>query len=204
MASGIADLYESDRSDLIWEPAHFDLFRPHASTEVQEGIELAACTGLRRGDLVHLPWNAVGDHAIIWRTSKSKKKARITIPLLPEAKTLMARIRARHAAEMETKRPARRKELPDTVLSNSRWQPWQPGGFGSRFNDAKQASGLDRNLHDLRGTFVTRCCLAGLTDDEIAKIVGWTTKDVATIREKYVSDARVVIAIGERLAKGSV
>ena len=37
-------------------------------------------------------------------------------------------------------------------------------------------------------------------DDEIARIVGWAMKDVATIREKYVNDARVVIAIAERIA----
>ena len=198
--TGIDQLYESDRSDLIWEARHLDLFRPAASVEVQEGVELAACTGLRRGDLVRLPWTAIGEHAIIWKTGKSKGRTQITIPLLPETKALLARIKARHAAEMAAQRPNRRKDLPATVLSNSRWQPWEPGGFGSRFNDAKRDSGLDRNLHDLRGTFVTRLCLAGLTDEEIAKIVGWGTKDVAAIREKYVNDARVVIAIGERIA----
>lgn len=198
--SGMGNLYESDRSDLIWEAQHFDTFRPHASVEVLEGIDLAACTGLRRGDLVRLPWTAIGQHAIIWKTGKSKGRTQITIPLLPETRELLERIKSRHAEAMERQRPIRRKPLPGTVLSNSRWQSWEPGGFGSRFNDAKRASGLDRNLHDLRGTFVTRCCIAGLTDDEIAKIVGWDTQDVAAIREKYVSNARVVIAIGERLA----
>lgn len=198
--AGIDQLYDNDRSDLIWEPRHFALFQPEASVEVNEGIELAACTGLRRGDLVKLPWSAIGEHAIIWKTGKSKGKTQITIPLLPEAKELFARIKVRHVAAMEMQRPHRRKPLPETVLSNSRWQPWKAGGFGSRFNDAKQESKLDRNLHDLRGTFITRCCMAGLTDDEIAKIVGWDTADIAAIREKYCSDARVVIAIGERLA----
>ena len=198
--AGIDQLYDSDRSDLIWEAPHFAIFTPAASVEVREGVDLAACTGLRRGDLVRLPWDAIGEHAIVWKTGKSKGKTQITIPLLPETKALLARIKARHAAELAKQPPHRRKPLPATVLSNSRWQPWQPGGFGSRFNDAKRESGLDRNLHDLRGTFVTRCCLAGLTDSEIAKIVGWDTKDVAAIREKYVSDARVVIAIGERIS----
>lgn len=200
--AGMDQLYDADRSELIWEPHHFATFAPKASVEVNEGVDLAACTGLRRGDLVRLPWAAIGQHAIIWKTSKSKGRTQVTIPLLPETRALLERIKARHADAMTAQRSNRRKDLPDTVLSNSRWQPWEPGGFGSRFNDAKRASGIDRNLHDLRGTFVTRCCLAGLTDDEIAKIVGWGTKDVAAIREKYVSDARVVIAIGERLAAG--
>jgi hypothetical protein len=42
-------------------------------------------------------------------------------------------------------------------------------GFGSRFNDAKQASKVDLNLHDFRGTFATRCMIAGLTDQKIVK-----------------------------------
>ena len=198
--AGIDHLYEFDRSDLIWDETHFKAFRKAASVEVNEGVDLAACTGLRRGDLVRLPWSAIGEHAIIWKTSKSRGRTQIIIPLLPETKALLARIKARHEQEMQARRPERRKPLPETVLSNSRWQPWQPGGFGSRFNDAKRESGIDRNLHDLRGTFATRCMLAGLTDDEISKILGWNTKDVASIREKYVNDARVVIAIGERIS----
>ena len=199
--SGIDHLYDADRSDLIWQPAHFERFAPAASVEVLEGVELAACTGLRRGDLVRLPWTAIGDHAIVWRTGKSRGRAQVSIPLLPETRALLARIRARHERAMAAMRPARRKALPETVLSNSRWQPWEPGGFGSRFNDAKRESGLDRNLHDLRGTFATRCMLAGLTDQEIADILGWNSRDVAAIRAKYVSQARVVIAIGERIAR---
>lgn len=202
--TGVESLYEADRSDLIWEPAHFATVAPHAAVEIQEGIDLAAGTGLRRGDLVKLPWTAVGEHAIVWRTGKSRGRNLVTIPLLPETKALLARIKKRHASEMAGRRPARRKPLPATVLSSSHWAPWTPSGFGSRFNDAKKASGLDRNFHDLRGTFVTRCCIAGLSDQEIANIVGWSVKDVAAIRVKYADQARVVVAIGERIAAAGV
>lgn len=202
--SGVEQLYEHDRSDVIWEKRHFDAFLPASSVEVREAVELAACTGLRRGDLVALPWTAIGDHAIVWRTSKSKGRNLVTIPLMPEAKKLLARIKARHAAEMAAQRPNRRKPLPETVLSNSRWQPWTPIGFGSRFNDAKQASGIDVNLHDLRGTFATRCMIAGLNDAEIAGLLGWKTTDVAAIRVRYVDQARVVVAMGKRLAKAKI
>ncbi|PXA96017.1 hypothetical protein DMC47_18445 [Nostoc sp. 3335mG] len=53
---------------------------------------------------------------------------------------------------------------------------------------------------DLRGTFATRCMVADLTDQEIADILGWTTKDVWKIRSKYMSQHRVVIEIGKRIA----
>jgi len=200
---GTDRLYEVDRSDIIWEARHFEAFATHASVEVQEAVALAAATGLRRGDLVALPWSAIGEHAIVWKTGKSRGKNLITVPLLPEAKAVMARIKARHVAEMAAKRKDKRKPLPETVLSNSYWRPWTPKGLGSRFNDAKKDSGIDVHLHDLRGTFATRCMVSGLTDQEISDILGWSTKDVAAIRQKYVSQSRVVIAIGERIAAAS-
>ncbi len=165
---------------------------------------MAACTGLRRGDLVALPWSAVGEHAIVWQTAKSRGKNRIVIPLLPETKALLDRIRGRYSTEMAALPEAKRKPMPRTVLSNTRWLPWSAMGLGSRFNDAKKESGITVNLHDLRGTFATRCMIAGLTDQEIADILGWGTKDVAAIRVRYVDQTRVVVALAERIAKGSV
>lgn len=202
-ASGIEQLYDVNRSAIIWEATDFEAFNPQASVEVQEAVELAACTGLRRGDLVKLPWDAIGEHAIIWHTGKSRGRTRIVIPLLPETRAVLDRIKNRHAEDMESRRPSRRKPLPETVLSNSSWRPWTPKGFGSRFNDAKQASGIKVNLHDLRGTFATRCMIAGLTDQEIADILGWDTKDVASIRVRYVDQARVVVALADRISRGT-
>jgi hypothetical protein len=74
--------------------------------------------------------------------------------------------------------------------------------FGSRFNDAKKASGIKVHLHDLRGTFATRCMIAKLTDQEIADILGWHTKDIAMIRVRYVDQARVVVAMAPRITAG--
>lgn len=198
-ATGIEQLYDVNRSEIIWTAEDFAAFHAAASVEVSEAVDLAACTGLRRGDLVAVPWEAVGEHAIIWNTGKSRGRKRIVVPLLPETRAVLARIKARHAEEMENTRKDRRKPLPNTILSNASWKPWTPTGFGSRFNDAKQESKITVNLHDLRGTFATRCMIAGLTDQEIADIVGWNTKDVASIRVRYVDQARVVVAIAERI-----
>lgn len=202
--TNVENLYEYDRSDVIWEERHFTAFKAAASVEVQEAVELAASTGLRRGDLVKLPWSAIGDHAIIWRTSKSRGRNLVTIPLMPDARKLLARIKARHATEQAAQRKDRRKPLPLTVLSNRRWQPWTAKGLGSRFNDAKNDSKIDVNLHDLRGTFATRCMIAGLTDQEIADMLGWSSKEVSAIRVRYVDQARVVVALGKRLAKAKI
>lgn len=204
VVKGVGQLYDANRSDVIWEATDFERIAAVASVEVNEGVALAAFTGLRRGDLVQLPWEAIGEHAIVWKTNKSRGRNLATIPLLPDTKALLLRIRARHEAEMAARPPAKRRPLPATVLANSRWKPWTATGFGSRFDDAKKDAGITKHLHDLRGTFVTRCCIAGLNDREISDIVGWDTKDVAAIRAKYADQARVVIAIGERLARATI
>lgn len=204
VVTGIGQLYDANRSDVIWDASDFERIAAVASVEVNEGVALAAFTGLRRGDLVKLPWDAISEHAIVWKTSKSRGRNLATVPLLPETKQLLQRILDRHASDMAKLPEGKRRPLPPTVLANSRWQPWTATGFGSRFDDAKKAAGIDKHLHDLRGTFVTRCCIAGLNDREISDIVGWDTKDVAAIRAKYADNARVVIAIGERLAKAAI
>lgn len=85
--SGVEQLYEHDRFDVVWEQRHFDAFLPAASVEVRDAVELAAWAGLRRGDFVKLPWSAIGDHSIIWRTSKSEGRNLVTIPLMPDARS---------------------------------------------------------------------------------------------------------------------
>lgn len=62
----------------------------------------------------------------------------------------LAWVKARNEARMASLPEAKRKPLHATVLSNWFWQPKTPKGFGRRFNDAKQASKIEVNLHDLR------------------------------------------------------
>ena len=42
--------------------------------------------------------------------------------------------------------------------------------------------------------------IKGLTDEELARIVGWMAKRVEQIRARYVDEARVVVALAERLS----
>ena len=46
--------------------------------------------------------------------------------------------------------------------------------------------------------------LAGTTDHEVAEIMGWAPERVSHIRRVYVDQARVVVAIGERIAVRAV
>ncbi len=106
----------------------------------------------------------------------------------------------------------------ETVLVNSKGQPWTLASFTQAFNAVRDAANEGRgivhhgdpalgnehrskHLHDLRGTFVTRLCRAGLTDREIADIAAWSPQNVAGVRRMYVDEAAVVMAIGERIRR---
>lgn len=202
-ALGIKKMYKADRSDLIWEVSDILAFNRCASINLQEGLELAASTGLRRSDLVAVPWSAVKEHAIVWETSKSNGQTEVVVPLLPETRALLKKIEMRHASEMQRRPASKRTPLPETILSNSRWEPWTPQGFGGEVSHAKRKSGIKVTLHDVRGTFATRCITAGLSDQDIAGILGWDTADVARIRKKYVNQGRVNAALAERISRGT-
>ncbi len=205
-AKGIKRLYTVNRSELIWEQEHFDRFAKHAPPYALEAVTLAAWTGLRLGDLVSLRWDAVNldQGVIVWDTSKSRQRTRATIPILPEVTDVLGAIRRRYAQEMAARRPKRRKPLPETVLASSRWTPWTASGLGDAIAKVCSEVGIDRHVHDLRGTFVTYCAMRGLTDDQIADIVGWETDSVSRIRRRYVAQDRVAAAIAARLNGGDL
>ena len=153
-----------------------------APRHVRQVLILASLTGLRLSDLLALEWSQVGQNAIIVEKTR-KRGARAVIPLLPETRLLLAKLGRREG----------------NVLKSSRGSGWTANGFGTVFQRLRP-KGFDRTIHDLRGTFATRLILAGLTDSEAAMILGWSAKDIATIRARYVSQEAVVIDIAGRLS----
>jgi integrase len=194
MADGIPQLYKGgQRAAIIWEPEEVAVWQG-ASLAMTDVVNLARLTGLRRGDLVALPWSAVKSHAIIWQTSKSGRTQTVSIPILPELRKLLEVLAGRQ-----------RVNGVETVLVSSFGRPWTPTGLNSSFHTERGRLKLpSKHLHDFRGTFCTELCLAELNDRQIADIMGWTVEQVSTIRRLYVDQAKTVVAIGERLANSGV
>lgn len=180
VAAGINHLHSADKSDEIWEPRHWEALAD-APTHLLQALRLASMTGLRLGDLVRLDWSQVGEKAIILTTRK--RKGRAVIPVVPELRAFLDKIERRSGA----------------VLRNSRGQPWTESGLGTVFQRSKP-EGFDRTIHDLRGTYVTWLAMRGLTDDEIARVVGWTSQRIAGVRARYVDEARVIVSLVDRLS----
>lgn len=179
-AAGIKKLHRANRSDLIWEDHHWEVFSD-APPLLLRALRLAALTGLRLGDLVRLNWCNVGERAISVATRK--RGGRAVIPIYGELGALLDDIG--------------RKEGP--VLLHSKGKAWTEDGLKTAFQRAKP-KGFDRRIHDLRGTFVTFLCVKGFTDQEIARIIGWGAARIGDVRARYVDEARVVVALAERMS----
>lgn len=187
VAAGIPMLYKANRAAIIWTEADWSAIEPHCSSQLWQALKLASLTGFRLGDLVDVSWEHIGPQSIVYVTSKRDR--RVVIPILPELRALLDEIGT--------------SERTGTILKNSRGQPWTESGLGGVFQKAKRkATGFNKELriHDLRGTFATWLARHNLTDQEIARIVAWSEKQVAEIRRRYVDEEHVVASLVARLS----
>lgn len=167
---GLANLYQNDRSEIIWTDDDIARLEAVASKEIVWALKLAALTGLRQGDLLKLCWSHVGDLSIELRTGKSGRKKRVAIvPLYQDLRDLLAEIPQRSTS----------------ILTNSKGQPWR--GFSSSWTKAVEDMGEEvLHFHDARGTFATKIYLAGFSHREIAEMLGWSEDKVERIINRYV------------------
>lgn len=180
---GVSSLHRADRADQIWTQEDIVAFCANASPEVGRALRLACYTGLRRADLIALTWDDVGDTVIVKPTSKSRGAKIATVPLTNDAKAVLAEL----------------KRGKGHVLLNTRGDAWSEDGLENRIIKAKKAAGVNKRLHDARGTFCTRLRLAGLTKDEIASVMGWDGDKVERILARYVDQAAFVKSIADKL-----
>lgn len=179
---GIANAYEVDRSELVWDEEAIMRLAGAASPELMYALGLACLTGLRQSDLLRLSWSHVGDLAIEMRAGKSRVRGRgqrsVTVPMYAELRALLDAIPRRAT----------------TVLTNSDGLPWR-SGFTSSWNKALKAVGEpELHFHDARGSFATIAYLAldaagerVFSLAEIAQMLAWSEAKVERIIRRYVN-----------------
>jgi integrase len=202
-------IYQSNRAEVIWEPHHLETLLRHCASAEANAVRLAALTGLRMGDLIRLPWSAVGLNAIVWQTGKSRGRRTIVVPVTIELRRLLDTI---------PKGVAKKGAVSLTILNSSRGRPWTESGLNTAVQRAHQAaeelaverhgpdakSGIEHlRFHDLRGTAATHFIRAGLTLEEVATIVGWTKDQVEQIALKYVTAEVIGLAFAKRLDRAA-
>ena len=176
--TGISNLYQANRSDIIWEADDLELLFKHASKEVADAAKLAAATGLRQSDLLRLTWSNVKANAIERKTGKSGNRRTATIPVTAQIRAVLDGIPRRAAV----------------ILTTTAGRPWK--SFGTSWNDTMHKAGLnerDLHFHDLRGTAATNYYRAGLTIREIAVILAWSEDKVERLIDRYVKKDEIIL-----------
>lgn len=215
-AAGIADVYQGDRSDLIWEPEHVATFRAHIRVEIArvwasqrpgpkryasirklanayDTLTLALNTGMRRADLAAFAWIHVQDGAIIYTPAKGRNRARTAGK---PARTVVLPVLPETACVL-----ARRVEAATGAHIIGQYTPHSLGHLVADICKL-EAVNIDRHLHDAKGTFVTRLKTnTDLTDQEIADLVDWSVANVQSIIRRYVSGAAVSAALLKRFRR---
>lgn len=213
-AMGIKELYSSDRSAEIVEAHELAAILPIVSPGMSRAFRLAAETGLRRSDLVRLKKADINATSIELATGKSRGRKRIIVPLLPAARDVLAECEAAETTADPTLRSRATnggrggKARPDAastaslfVLTGEHGTQYKANSLTHAWVKAAATAGVDKTLHDLRGTFATRLMAKGLSDEEIADIMGWDTEDVRKIRRRYVDRDKIATLIAARIGR---
>lgn len=214
VAAGIPSLYRGgDRAEIIWTEEDLEAFTKRANelglAAVADGLRLAAATGLRREDLVTLTQQNVDDFAIVKKAHKrsgpGRRRRFASIPRVPELDSLLEQISSRS-----------RQSGVTTILVDPDGRPWTPdrltkavGKIRDQLDivhvDPETGQARKKHLHDARGTYATRLMVhTDLDDAQIADIMGWAPEEVTTIRKVYVDQTAVMMAIGQRINRGTV
>ncbi|MGV9007305.1 MAG: tyrosine-type recombinase/integrase [Brevundimonas sp.] len=195
-AVGIAQLYRVDRSDQVITDEELATVLVNATPRAAMAIRLAAATGIRRGDLVALRWEHVQARSIAFSTSKSRGRTFVNSPLFGDGRTVIEELRVERDAKITN------GEIPSAyVLTTDAGTPWLAPSLTQAFIRAAGAGGVNKRLHDLRGTAATRFILKGFSAGETAEFIGWEPARVAQIIKRYVNGDRVALAAIERLEK---
>lgn len=165
-------VYKADRSDKLWLPDHLDAFRAAAPAEMQLALDLALWTGQRQSDLLQLGWSSYKNGRLTFRQGKRRRKVDMPVPAPLKAILDAAPRRA------------------TTILTTAKGAPWtvkpRPIYFMHEWRKVSVAAGLDGlHFHDLRGTTCTMLADAQCTPSEIAAVLGWSTKTVMEMLDRY-------------------
>lgn len=108
VAETIGKLYvNGQQAEIIWTDKDLAEFAKAAGAvdqHINDTVQLASVTGLRREDLARLTWAAVGEFAIVKKASRGRQRF-ATVPRIPELNAVLDRLRMRH-----------REQGVDTVL----------------------------------------------------------------------------------------
>ena len=170
----------------VWTPDELSRFLRYVENyRAGALIHLAVMTGMRRGELVALQWDAVD-----LRRSTVKVRSAATyldgVETIDVPKTKRSRrtidLDQRTVSVLKRHRATQREELfelgvtsstDDRVFANEIGEPMRPHSVGQAFNRLVESSGIPRiRLHDLRHTHASHLLAAGVNAKVVSERLG--------------------------------
>jgi len=170
----------------VWTPDELSRFLRYVENyRAGALIHLAVMTGMRRGELVALQWDAVD-----LRRSTVKVRSAATyldgVETIDVPKTKRSRrtidLDQRTVSVIKRHRATQREELfelgvtsstDDRVFANEIGEPMRPHSVGQAFNRLVESSGIPRiRLHDLRHTHASHLLAAGVNAKVVSERLG--------------------------------
>ncbi|MCB1406827.1 MAG: tyrosine-type recombinase/integrase [Rhodobacteraceae bacterium] len=171
-------VYRSDRSDVVWTPAHVEAVTTKAPAWVSRILITACETGMRPGDLIRLSRAHIeatpGGRRIRIKTNKRGKSA-----FVPVSQAMAQVIDATPTDRLLILTNASGAALTGHRASEGVRQWRDKAGL------TPDNLGYDLRLYDARGTAATRLLRAGLSLAQIAGCMGWSLRTAAAMIERY-------------------
>jgi len=133
----------------------------------------------------------LGELSIERAAEKSVSGRRLLAPLTTEARAVIPELRALNKL----------RKVPSTHVRVLRAGPWHGAGLGGHLVKGLAEGWRDEAFPDPRGIAATGFCMAPLTDEEVADIMGWEPDQVRTIRKRYVDRNRIAAGVIARMEK---
>jgi len=135
--------------------------RARGENTVADLVCFLAYSGLRIGEALPLDWEAVDWCEKVLHVKREKRGIMPWVPILPEMETLLRSMKARAASHLL---------FPSPLDAD---KPRELSAIRHRITTACKALGIGHVApHGLRSYFVTQCRQSGLTDAEIAMLIG--------------------------------
>jgi integrase len=187
---GVKLLREDNKRDRICSREEYEELIAAATPKLRLAIVLAYQTGMRRGDIAALTWDAIDlkERIIRVRSQDEKTGEGRTIPITEEVVEELFKIK-----------PKQGPLFPYTPRKDG--SPYDAGAsFGSEFSDLTRELGIpDLHFHDFRHTASTNLRRAGADLFTLAALTGH--KDLATLRRYQTITQDDLRAAVERSAK---
>jgi len=191
LARNVADIEEApqrSRSDAeaLTDVELARILDASRGTRWETAIVLAVTTGMRRGEVAALVWDAIDFDArtVAVRGAFSQTKTGVvlkatktgsarTLPLSPLALAVLRERRTQYAAEKLA--AGERFDDRGFIISDDKGRPYPPIALTEAFRALAAAVGVEKRLHDLRHTAASHLLAGGVDVRTVATLLGHST-----------------------------